>query len=147
MYVLVCQLTKTCFFFLADCPTQDINAWCSPISVSVGFENGVWALSKMDKNSQKQPKTVILPVLWIVLSSLVGIVTDLPLPQVVVRSVSCDIPGYRVSSWGTSNLISYKAELLQLKPHPFICMRNFINKKVGNRKKLRPLLLYQFYTV
>ena len=27
-----------------------------------------------------------------------------------------------------------KAELLQLKLHPFICMRNFINKKVGNRK-------------
>ena len=27
-----------------------------------------------------------------------------------------------------------KAELLQLKPHPFICMRNFMNKKVGNRK-------------
>ena len=24
-----------------------------------------------------------------------------------------------------------KAELLQLKPLPFICMRNFINKKVG----------------
>ena len=93
-------------FFLADCPTQDINAWCSPISVSVGFENGVWALSKMDKNRQKQPKTVILPVLWIVLSSLVGIVTDLPLPQVVVRSVSCDISGYRVSSWGTSKSIS-----------------------------------------
>ena len=27
-----------------------------------------------------------------------------------------------------------KAELLQLKPHPFICTRNYINKKVGNRK-------------
>ena len=27
-----------------------------------------------------------------------------------------------------------KARLLQLKPHPFICMRNFINRKVGNRK-------------
>ena len=27
-----------------------------------------------------------------------------------------------------------KAELLQLKSHPFICMRNFIDKKVGNRK-------------
>ena len=27
-----------------------------------------------------------------------------------------------------------KAELLQLKPHPFICMRNFIDKKVGNQK-------------
>ena len=26
------------------------------------------------------------------------------------------------------------AELLQLKCTPFICMRNFINKKVGNRK-------------
>jgi hypothetical protein len=25
-----------------------------------------------------------------------------------------------------------KAELLQLKPHPFICMINFINKNVGN---------------
>ena len=30
--------------------------------------------------------------------------------------------------------IFIKAELLQLKPHPFIRMRNFINKKVGNRK-------------
>ena len=66
----------------------------------------------MDKNSQKQPKIVILPVLWIVLSSLVGIVTDLPLPQVVVRSVSCDIPGYRVSSWETSNLITLKSRVL-----------------------------------
>ena len=27
-----------------------------------------------------------------------------------------------------------KAELLQLKPHPFICMRNFINEKVGNQR-------------
>ena len=31
-----------------------------------------------------------------------------------------------------------KAELLQVLryffPHPFICMRNFISKKVGNRK-------------
>ena len=26
--------------------------------------------------------------------------------------------------------ISAKAELLQLKPHPFICMRNFINEKL-----------------
>ena len=34
-----------------------------------------------------------------------------------------------------------KAELLQLKPHPFIRTRN---KKVGNQKKLSPLLLYQF---
>ena len=38
-------------------------------------------------------------------------------------------------------ILMFKAELLQLKPHPFICMRNFINKKVGNRKKLSPLLL------
>ena len=31
------------------------------------------------------------------------------------------------------NILSLiKAELLQLKPHPFICMRSFINKKVGN---------------
>ena len=27
-----------------------------------------------------------------------------------------------------------KAELLLLKPHPFICVRNLIYKKVGNRK-------------
>jgi hypothetical protein len=27
-----------------------------------------------------------------------------------------------------------KAELLQLKPHPFICQRHFVTKKVGNRK-------------
>ena len=32
-----------------------------------------------------------------------------------------------------------KAELLHLKPHPFI------SKKVGNQKKVNPLLLYQFY--
>ena len=37
-----------------------------------------------------------------------------------------------------------KAELLQLKPYPFICMINCINKKIGNQKKLSPLLLYQF---
>ena len=30
--------------------------------------------------------------------------------------------------------ITVKAELLQLKPHPFICMGNFIDKKFGNRK-------------
>ena len=35
----------------------------------------------------------------------------------------------------TANLkCTAKAELLQLKPHPFICMRNFIKEKVGNRK-------------
>jgi hypothetical protein len=28
----------------------------------------------------------------------------------------------------------YKAELLLLKPHPFICQRSFISKKVGNRR-------------
>jgi hypothetical protein len=27
-----------------------------------------------------------------------------------------------------------KAELLHLKCHPFICMKNLTNKKVGNRK-------------
>ena len=27
-----------------------------------------------------------------------------------------------------------KAELLQLKPHPFICIIHFINTKVGNEK-------------
>ena len=32
------------------------------------------------------------------------------------------------------NFVSSKAELLQLKPHPFIFMKKFINKKVGNRK-------------
>ena len=33
------------------------------------------------------------------------------------------------------NIKVCKAELLQLKPHPFICMINCIcNKKVGNRK-------------
>ena len=31
-------------------------------------------------------------------------------------------------------VLNTKAELLQLKPHPFICMRNFINKRVGNQK-------------
>ena len=31
-------------------------------------------------------------------------------------------------------LILTKAELLQIKPHPFICIRNCITKKVGNRK-------------
>ena len=37
-----------------------------------------------------------------------------------------------------------KAELLQLKPHPSICMRNLINKKSWKSKKLSPLLLYPF---
>ena len=35
---------------------------------------------------------------------------------------------------GNEGLLLDKAELLQLKPHPFICMRNFMNKKFGNRK-------------
>ena len=39
-----------------------------------------------------------------------------------------------VSYTHNHTLFFYKAELLQLKPHPFICMRNFIYKKVGNRK-------------
>ena len=35
--------------------------------------------------------------------------------------------------------INTKAELLQLNHTPFICMGNFINKKVGNpKKKLSP---------
>ena len=34
----------------------------------------------------------------------------------------------------TTKPLKDKAELLQLKPHPFICMRNFLNKKVGNQK-------------
>ena len=34
----------------------------------------------------------------------------------------------------SKKIITDKAELLQLKPHPFICTRNFINKIVGNRK-------------
>ena len=38
-----------------------------------------------------------------------------------------------------------KAESLQLKPHQFICMRNFNNKKSWKSKKLTPLLLYQYY--
>ena len=37
--------------------------------------------------------------------------------------------------------MSTKAELLQLKPHPFICMRNFINKKVGNQKTMPTFIM------
>ena len=37
--------------------------------------------------------------------------------------------------------MAHKAELLQLKPHPFICMRNFINEKVGNRKSKLTLII------
>ena len=33
-----------------------------------------------------------------------------------------------------ANSVTSKAELLKLKPHPFIFMINFVNKKVGNRK-------------
>ena len=32
----------------------------------------------------------------------------------------------------TNIILQSKAELLQLKPHPFICMRNCTNKTVGN---------------
>ena len=32
------------------------------------------------------------------------------------------------------NQVRNNAELLQLKPHPFICMRNFINKKLEIEK-------------
>ena len=38
----------------------------------------------------------------------------------------------------------HKAELLQLKPNPFICMRNFMKKTTWKSKNLSPLLLYQF---
>ena len=31
-----------------------------------------------------------------------------------------------------------KAELLQLKLTPIICLKNYINKKIGKRKKLSP---------
>ena len=31
-------------------------------------------------------------------------------------------------------VVEYRKKKLQLKPHLFICMRNFINKKAGNRK-------------
>ena len=34
-----------------------------------------------------------------------------------------------------------KAELLQLKLHPFICMMNFINKKSWKSKKLTPSIV------
>ena len=37
-----------------------------------------------------------------------------------------------------------KSELLQLKPHPFICMRNFINKKVGNQKTMPTFIISIF---
>ena len=45
-------------------------------------------------------------------------------------SIQCNfrLLALKLNSWTT------KAELLQLKPHPFICTRNFNNKKVGNRK-------------
>ena len=45
----------------------------------------------------------------------------------------------------TQPLLS-KAELLQLKPHPFICMRNFINKKVGNQKT-KPTLFISVFNI
>ena len=32
------------------------------------------------------------------------------------------------------HIVNTKAELLQLKPHPFICRRNFFNEKVRIRK-------------
>ena len=101
---MVCQLIKKyliilfSFILFAGCPMQDINAWCYRIDVSVGFENGVWALSKMDSKKKISSKkyycysrTLISPVLWriiLILSYLVGLVTDLPVPQVVVRSQS-----------------------------------------------------------
>ena len=31
-------------------------------------------------------------------------------------------------------ILHTEAESLQLKTHPFICMRNFMNKKVGKQK-------------
>ena len=43
-------------------------------------------------------------------------------------------------------VVASKAELLQLKPHPFICMRNFINKKVGNRKT-KPIFIISVWKV
>ena len=40
----------------------------------------------------------------------------------------------RIECVGPWSMEYSKAELLQLKPHPFICMKNFIDKKVGNRR-------------
>jgi len=83
----------------------------------------------MDKNSQKQPKTVILPVLWIVLSSLVGIVTDLPLPQVVVRSQSLlynDQPGRQVDL--TKVLPTTEVFWLNIEESYFACQVNASEK-------------------
>ena len=44
----------------------------------------------------------------------------------------------------TDKQVSNKAELLQLKLTPIICLMNFINKKSWKLKKLRPPLLHQF---
>ena len=38
----------------------------------------------------------------------------------------------------------HKAELLQLNRTQFPSLGIFVSKKVGNQKKLRPLLLYKF---
>ena len=114
---MVCQLIKKYliilfpFILFAGCPMQDINAWCYRIDVSVGFENGVWALSKMDSKKKISNKhknycysrtLKIIPVLWkliLILSYLVDLATNLPLPQVVVRSQSLlynDQPGRQI---------------------------------------------------
>ena len=37
-----------------------------------------------------------------------------------------------------------KAELLQLKPHPFICMKNFIDKKLEIKKTMPTFIVSVF---
>ena len=39
---------------------------------------------------------------------------------------------------GATFIPDSKAELLQLKLTPIICLKNYINKKIGKRKKLSP---------
>jgi hypothetical protein len=80
------------------------------------------------------------------------------MPKYCVQTFSCELRwsifGLRFFSWITWFISRFekntvvatrenskndiqkgpKAELLQLKPHPFICMKNLINKKVGNQK-------------
>ena len=74
---------------------------------------------------------------------------------IVVNTHVCFIWGQIIVSGGNGRTVKWirnvstpipacltKAELLKLKPHPLICMRNFINEKSWKLKKLTQLLSY-----
>ena len=57
-----------------------------------------------------------------------------PLPQDIIVSIKDENSRSSTCSSHVFTNPETKAELLLLKPHPFICQRSFISKIVGNRR-------------